>query len=186
MNSDPSESDNGPTRAPAFSGGSPATGVPPLAAWCGSICLLFAVGVLVLTFISGPGADAALPFVWKRYRPIWYLLGCLALVCGWNLLKEPRPQCEQWTPETAGIRFRRLVLYIREGCHLCDQAKDSLIKYSMYLPKIEEVNVDEDHELRSKFDNCVPVVECDGRICFRGQVNEVLLRRLIEGTPPLE
>jgi len=48
----------------------------------------------------------------------------------------------------------------------------------------EQVDIDADPELRSQFDTCVPVISTDGRIRFRGRVNEVLLRRLIEGTPP--
>ena len=43
------------------------------------------------------------------------------------------------------------------------------------------VDVDADPQLRERFNECVPVVEIDGRIRFRGRVNPRLLRRLIHG-----
>jgi hypothetical protein len=47
-----------------------------------------------------------------------------------------------------------------------------------------EVDIDRDPELVARFSTCVPVVELDGKVRFRGRVNEVLLRRLIAATPP--
>jgi len=41
------------------------------------------------------------------------------------------------------------------------------------------VDVDASPELRDRFDTCVPVVEIDGKIRFRGHVDRVLLRRLL-------
>ena len=41
------------------------------------------------------------------------------------------------------------------------------------------VDIDADPELRQKYDQCVPVVVIDGQERFRGRINEVLLRRLL-------
>lgn len=41
------------------------------------------------------------------------------------------------------------------------------------------VDIDQDPRLRERFDQCVPVVEIDGKIRFRGKVNPVLLDRLL-------
>jgi hypothetical protein len=41
------------------------------------------------------------------------------------------------------------------------------------------VNIDDAPTLRERFDTCVPVVEFDGKIRFRGHVDPVLLRRLL-------
>ena len=41
------------------------------------------------------------------------------------------------------------------------------------------VDVDEDAALVERFNECVPVVEIDGKIRFRGRVDPVLLRRLL-------
>jgi hypothetical protein len=41
------------------------------------------------------------------------------------------------------------------------------------------IDIDADPELRQRFDTCIPVVEIDGKIRFRGHVNRMLLRRII-------
>lgn len=69
-----------------------------------------------------------------------------------------------------------VVLYTRQGCHLCHQAERVLVKYGL-RPTL--VDIDESADLRARFDTCVPVVEIDGRIRFRGRIDEVLLRRLL-------
>lgn len=70
----------------------------------------------------------------------------------------------------------RIVVYTRPGCHLCDVAKETLAKYALTY---EDVNIDEDLDLRLRYTDCVPVVVVDGRERFRGRVDEVLLRRLL-------
>ena len=69
-----------------------------------------------------------------------------------------------------------VVLYTRRGCHLCKEAAELLLKHGL---RPRQVDIDERPELREQFDTCVPVVEIDGRIRFRGRVDEVLLRRLL-------
>lgn len=69
-----------------------------------------------------------------------------------------------------------VVLYTRTGCHLCDDAKVLLEAHGL-SPQLVDVDVDE--VLRQRFNECVPVVEIDGKIRFRGRVDPVLLRRLL-------
>jgi glutaredoxin len=69
-----------------------------------------------------------------------------------------------------------VVLYTRQGCHLCDDALAVLERHGI-RPKC--VDVDADPQLRDQFNECVPVVEVDGKIRFRGRVEETLLRRLL-------
>lgn len=71
---------------------------------------------------------------------------------------------------------RKVVLYTRVGCHLCEDAERLLIKHGL---RPEKVDIDDDPALCEQFNTCVPVVEIDGKIRFRGRVNEVLLRRLL-------
>lgn len=74
-----------------------------------------------------------------------------------------------------------VVLYTRAGCHLCDDAKHLLEKYSApYGLAITEIDIDHEPTLKAQFDLCVPVVEINGKVRFRGTVNEVLLRRQLE------
>ena len=71
---------------------------------------------------------------------------------------------------------RNAVLYTRKSCQLCDEAKEIL---EMYGFTIHEIDIDKPPKLLEKYDTCVPVVEIDGKVRFRGTINEVLLVRLI-------
>jgi glutaredoxin len=72
-----------------------------------------------------------------------------------------------------------VVLYTRAGCHLCDDALEVLARHGL---QPQTVDIDADPALHEQFTNCVPVVEINGKIRFRGRVNEVLLKRLLEHT----
>lgn len=69
-----------------------------------------------------------------------------------------------------------VILYTRKGCHLCDDALRLLESHGL-KPELQDIDVNKD--LRERFDVCVPVVEIDGKIRFRGKVDPVLLTRLI-------
>lgn len=69
-----------------------------------------------------------------------------------------------------------VLLYTRRGCHLCKDAHKVLTAHGL-TPQL--IDVDDQPELRERFNECVPVVEIDGKIRFRGRVDPVLLRRLI-------
>jgi glutaredoxin len=74
------------------------------------------------------------------------------------------------------VTVRDVVIYTREGCHLCKEAEEALVRHGLH-PRL--VDIDADSLLRERYNECVPVVEIDGRERFRGRVNEVLLRRLV-------
>jgi glutaredoxin len=69
-----------------------------------------------------------------------------------------------------------VVIYTRNGCHLCEDA-EALLKAQGLVPTL--IDVDADEALRERFNECVPVVEIDGKIRFRGRVDPVLLKRLL-------
>jgi glutaredoxin len=71
----------------------------------------------------------------------------------------------------------KAVLYTRKRCHLCDDAEQLLLQHGL-VPEL--VDIDGNEELKSRFGMSVPVVEIDGRVRFRGRVNAVLLRRILE------
>jgi glutaredoxin len=73
-------------------------------------------------------------------------------------------------------RTLKVVLYTREGCHLCEEAQEVLSEFGI-SPTL--VNIDDDQKLREQFNACVPVVEIDGQIRFRSRVEPALLRRII-------
>jgi glutaredoxin len=69
-----------------------------------------------------------------------------------------------------------VTLYTREGCHLCEEAHDVLLHHGLDPVMVD---IDADPALRDKWNTCVPVVEFDGKVRFRGRVDVVLLRRLL-------
>ena len=76
----------------------------------------------------------------------------------------------------------RIVLYTRAGCHLCEDAWTQLetarARYGFTLSKVD---VDTDADLAARYGQEVPVVEVNGKVRFRGTVNPILLRRLLDG-----
>lgn len=70
----------------------------------------------------------------------------------------------------------QIVLYTRKGCCLCEEALALLARYRIW-PQL--IDIDLNSEFREKFTNCVPVLEIDGKVRFRGRINEVLLKRLL-------
>jgi ABC-type uncharacterized transport system ATPase subunit len=72
------------------------------------------------------------------------------------------------------------VLYVREGCHLCDQF---LVELSMDLgPVVEQlavVDVDRDEELASRFGLRVPVLEAGGEVLCEGFYDRAEVRRVL-------
>lgn len=75
----------------------------------------------------------------------------------------------------------RIILYTRVGCHLCENVHADLEKLRPDFDfTLESHDIDQDPELREKFDTCVPVLVVDGKIRFRGAVNLVLLKRMLQ------
>ena len=152
--------------------------------WRSGVALL-AVGVSLL-LLAGLDRTTGLPFrmpgFWFVNRPFWPFLGLIAVVAGMRIIN--RGARARWEPAEPGRRFNSLVFYTRKNCGLCDEARDVLDAHSRFLPSPVDVDVDDDPELVEKYGKCVPVVEIDGKVRFRGRVDVSLLRRLIAGTRP--
>ena len=58
-----------------------------------------------------------------------------------------------------------VTLYGRDGCHLCDDARRSIVALAVELGGIElrEVDIDADDRLLATYLERIPVVELDGR-----------------------
>jgi glutaredoxin len=87
-----------------------------------------------------------------------------------------------WWRRRAGARLGHLhvVMYTRQGCHLCEAAWEVLRReQSRSGFVLTSVDVDTDPELAARYGDSVPVVAVNGRVRFRGGVNPVLLRRLL-------
>jgi glutaredoxin len=72
--------------------------------------------------------------------------------------------------------MKTVILYTRQGCHLCQDALAVLKRHGLD-PRL--IDIDADPVLRERYNECVPVVEINGKVRFRGRVNEVLLSRLV-------
>jgi hypothetical protein len=74
-----------------------------------------------------------------------------------------------------------VVLYTRQGCHLCETGYQQLEKAQQrWQFHLSIVDVDTDPALVEQHGDWVPVVVIDGRIRFRGRINEVLLDRMLQ------
>lgn len=75
--------------------------------------------------------------------------------------------------------FDSVNFYSRTDCGLCDEALEILDEFSQHFPEIQMIDIDQNRARRDEFTDCVPVVEIDGRVMFRGKINRELLVRLI-------
>jgi glutaredoxin len=72
-----------------------------------------------------------------------------------------------------------VLLYHRQGCHLCDDAWNLLTQLRQkYGFTLERIDIDPHPDLVREHGEHVPVIVVNGRVRFRGIVNPVLLRRL--------
>jgi glutaredoxin len=73
-----------------------------------------------------------------------------------------------------------IVLYSRNGCHLCDDAFEMLRqRQERFGFRLDVVDIDSNPELRNRYDQSVPVIEVNGKVRFHGRVNVTLLDRLL-------
>ena len=88
----------------------------------------------------------------------------------WTWLKRPKQRTDLC-----------VVLYTRNGCHLCDDAWTLLTRQQRrHGFVLKSRDIDEEPELVRRFGTCVPVIEVNGKVRQRGRFSEVLFRRLID------
>jgi glutaredoxin len=68
---------------------------------------------------------------------------------------------------------RRLVLYTRPGCHLCDDARAALEEVG---EPFAEIDIEIDDALLAKYLERIPVVTLDGEELFEFFVDQTALR----------
>jgi glutaredoxin len=82
--------------------------------------------------------------------------------------------------------MRTLVLYGREGCCLCDDARAVLLRaQARHSFELQERDIDEDDQLLRAYLERIPVVTIDGEEAFELFVNEDQLERRLT-TPAVE
>lgn len=146
----------------------------------GALFLFCAAGLSCLIFADRwTDLSIRFPSFWYTSRGL-HLAICVGLyICSWLALRNS--SVSELTDEAPGLLFDSFNFYTRPDCCLCDKAMEVLNSKSQFLPTANVINIDEDDQLRQRFTECVPVVELDGRIVFKGQVSPDLLDRLITG-----
>ena len=142
--------------------------------WFASAIFLAGLITVVGVLIGRDTSPSWMPRSWYINRPLWFAAGIGLTVLGFALMRRSRS-------DSSLSPFQTVTFYTRDGCHLCDEAFEVLKEFRDQLPTIEVVDIDREPEFVEKFDTCVPVVEIDGRVRFRGRVTRELLQRLIRG-----
>jgi len=76
-----------------------------------------------------------------------------------------------------------LIVYYRDGCHLCEQVVASLFQFQEELKyEIEQIDIDTDPVLRDKYNADVPVVTYQGEVIFYHFFDERELRKSLGNT----
>lgn len=149
--------------------------------------VLLVAGLLGFVLCLAATSDA-LPLtmlrMWSRAPVFWSGLTAAMVLGGLTLHWRTGHAETDWRPRRGGRPFQSAVLYTRKNCGLCDDAKELLNLYRRWLPPIREIDIDIHPDFRDAFQTCVPVLELDDEIRFRGRISEVLLRRLIQGGAP--
>jgi glutaredoxin len=75
----------------------------------------------------------------------------------------------------------RITLYTKAGCHLCEKARDALLRVARDYPlTIDIVDITSDNELYERYWDVIPVVEIEGGPTFVSRISEFRLRKVLE------
>jgi len=73
---------------------------------------------------------------------------------------------------------RDVTIYSRPGCHLCEEAKAQIAPLlKEFGARLTEINIDEDPELRARYDFDVPVIFLGARKAAKHRVDLAQFRR---------
>jgi hypothetical protein len=76
--------------------------------------------------------------------------------------------------------MRTLVLYGRDGCCLCEEARDALLRLRRRYPfALEQRDIDGDEALLRQYLERIPVVTLDGVELFELEVDEARLETIL-------
>jgi glutaredoxin len=76
---------------------------------------------------------------------------------------------------------RDVTMYMREGCHLCEEAKAAMAPVLAALgARLQEVDIDDDPVLRARYSNDVPVIFIGSQFFTQHRVDAARLRRQLE------
>jgi len=80
---------------------------------------------------------------------------------------------------------RDVTIYSRPGCHLCEEAKAQIAPLlKEFGASLTEINIDEDPELRARYDYDVPVIFLGARKAAKHRVDPAQFRRQLRDAAP--
>jgi len=78
----------------------------------------------------------------------------------------------------------KVTLYSKKDCHLCDIAKETLLKIQeKYVFPLIEIDIEKDRAIFEKYKYLIPVIEIDGEIVSNYQVDENKLILKLKSQP---
>ena len=82
--------------------------------------------------------------------------------------------------------LHNIVLYSKEGCHLCENAKEALFELEDdFEIELEEVDITTDSDLFEKYKYTIPVMVIDDSIVLEARIDaRKIYRALAEGYGP--
>lgn len=73
---------------------------------------------------------------------------------------------------------RDVTIYSRPGCHLCEEAKSQITPLlKEFKARLTEINIDEDPDLRARYDYDVPVIFLGARKAAKHRIDVAQFRR---------
>jgi len=105
---------------------------------------------------------------------------------GW--LRATEAQDTYTRPEDGRLQLaapRDVTIYTRPGCHLCEEAKAQIAPLlKEFGARLTEINIDEDPELRARYDYDVPVIFLGARKAAKHRVDPAQFRRQLRDASP--
>ncbi len=78
---------------------------------------------------------------------------------------------------------RRMIVYSRPGCHLCELLIDELMPLIRGRLVLEVRDIDSRPEWKLKYGLLIPLVEYEGATVCQYQLDSVAIRAILEGLP---
>ena len=138
----------------------------------------------ILTAFNGPGARSLADF---GDPAIVKSVVAQMVERGWLRAAEVRDtyaRTEDGRLQLAGPRD--VTIYSRPGCHLCEEAEAQIAPLlKEFGARLTEINIDEDPELRARYDYDVPVIFLGARKAAKHRVELAQFRRQLRdaGSP---
>ncbi len=74
-----------------------------------------------------------------------------------------------------------VTIYSKKDCHLCDIAKETLLKVQQELPfSLNEIDIEKDKTAFERYKYLIPVIEIDGEKVFNYRIDENELKEILK------